>query len=320
MSEDERHSARGRETSDGAIMNQSAFSKPPETPEQQRRRKLMGGLVWKFLVFCVFVGQGTRWLLTVYMGLCGDSYCYYDLVVGLDVLGAAFCVLGGIFLIWLFVDFIRAIIHHHHHLHLLQIQSVQRPPRRCMTTTETAQATHMQTYYPQQQQPLPPQPPQQHKQRRRKLMRGLVWKFIVVCFFIGQGLSCFFDSWGTTYGDSYVASYNMWHVGIFFCFVGGIFAIWLFVDAIRAMSLCCMTRTETAQAIHMQTYYPPQQQPLPSQPPQQYYPRPPQQQQYAYPPQQQYGQYQGGMAMGAPTMALNQAASGSGGGSTGQPE
>merc|ERR1711977_618389 len=220
---------------------------------------------------------------------------YYPFL-GMCSLGIAFCVLGGIFLIWLFVDFIRA-------MRLC-----------CMTRTETAQATHMHTYYPQQQQPLPSQPPQQPQQRRRKLMSGLLWKFIVVCFFSGQGISWIMDGyWRISYSDYYVASLVMWGLGIAFCFVGGIFLIWLFVDAIRAMRLCCMTRAETAQAIHMQTYYPPQQQPLPPQPPQQYYPRPQQQQQ-----QQQYGQYQGGMAMGAPTMALNQAASGSGG--TGQPE
>merc|ERR1739847_20789 len=72
-----------------------------------------------------------------------------------------------------------------------------------------------------------------------------------------------------------------------------------------ALPLLCTTRAETAQATHMQTYYPPPQQ------------QQQQQQQYAYPPQQQY---QGGMAVGTPAMASNQAASGSGGGSSGQPE
>merc|ERR1739848_543513 len=147
--------------------------------------------------------------------------------------------------------------------------------------------------------------------RLRKAMGGLAWKVILACVFLGLGVNWVLQNSGD------VSEFMFW-LGVGFCVVGGIFGIWFVVEAARALPLLCTTRAETAQATHMQTYYPPQQQqPLPPQPPQQYYPPPQQQQQqYAYPPQQQY---QGGMAVGKPAMALNQAAS-SVGGSSGQPE
>merc|ERR1739848_365477 len=144
--------------------------------------------------------------------------------------------------------------------------------------------------------------------RLRKAMGGLVWKVILACVFLGLGVNWVLQNSGD------VSEFMFW-LGVGFCVVGGIFGIWFVVEAARALPLLCTTRAETAQATHMQTYYPPQQQqPLPPQPPQQ---QQQQQQQYAYPPQQQY---QGGMAVGTPAMASNQAASGSGGGSSGQPE
>merc|ERR1711959_90345 len=120
----EKHSARGRETSEGAMRNQSAFSKAPITPEQLRLRKAMGGLVWKVILACVFLGLGVNWVLQN----SGDvsEFMFW--------LGVGFCVVGGIFGIWFVVEAARAL------------------PLLCTTRAETAQATHMQTYYPPQQQ------------------------------------------------------------------------------------------------------------------------------------------------------------------------